>query len=144
MRRPKVPRTLLVIAFIFLVIGSIAWRAMPALTTEEQLSGNVLLATIPFVLLFVAILLTYIAIITMAVRAFNDLIKRKLYDNIMRVVIGGIMVGILGLFQPWEMRLYTLGFVVLLISTLVYILWSHVVPQHADYHQSEMVTATDG
>ncbi len=143
MRRPKVPKTLLIIALVFLVIGAIAWRAMPSIASEEQLASNVLMAAIPFVLIFVAILLTYIAIITMAVRAFNDLINHKLYDNIMRVVIGGIIVGILGLFQPWEMRLYTLGFVVLLFSTLIYILWSHVVPQHVDYQQGEMVAATD-
>ena len=47
-------------------------------------------------------------------------------------LIGGILLGILGMFQPWVFGLYKTGFFVLLFSTLGFILWSHVVPKSVD------------
>jgi hypothetical protein len=40
-----------------------------------------------------------------------------------------IFAGILGIFQQWVLALYTVGFIVLLISTLFFILWSHISPK---------------
>jgi hypothetical protein len=37
--------------------------------------------------------------------------------------------GVVGMFQPWLQILYKFGFLVLLVSTLAFILWSHIVPQ---------------
>ena len=45
------------------------------------------------------------------------------------LLIGGIVVGIVGMFQPFVQVFYTLGFVVLLISLLCFIAWSHIIPR---------------
>ena len=143
MRRPKIPKTLPIIAVIFLIIGAIAWRAWPSITTEEQLASNVLLAAIPFVLIFVGILLLYITLIVIAVRAMNDIIKAKTYNRIMWVIIAGILLGILGMFQPWAIQIYTIGFIVLLISLLSYILWSHIAPYQEPYVAEDQLITLD-
>lgn len=145
MRRPKIPKTLPIVAVVFIILGAITWRALPAITTEEQLASNVLLAAIPFVLIFVGILLLYIMLIVIAVRAMNDVIKDKTYNRIMSLVIAGILLGILGMFQPWGLKLYTLGFILLLISLLTYILWSHIAPYQEPYvaEDQDVVLGTD-
>jgi hypothetical protein len=43
------------------------------------------------------------------------------------------------MFQPWVFLAYRYGFLVLLISTLGFILWSHIVPR-----ESEVMSASEG
>lgn len=50
----------------------------------------------------------------------------KVVGTITRLCIAGIILGILGMIQPWVFELFRYGFYVLLISTLVYIVISHV------------------
>ena len=38
------------------------------------------------------------------------------------------VLGIIGMFQPWIFSAYKYGFLLLLFSTLAFILWSHVTP----------------
>jgi len=128
MRRPRLPRPLLLIALLLIVLGLIANRLVPILTTPQQRADNVLLAAIPFILIFVGILLLYITLIVVCARTFSHVIDPRLYNGVMRVIIAGIVLGILGMFQPWALALYTYGFVLLLVSLLLYILWSHIVP----------------
>lgn len=128
MRRPRVPLALPLIALILLVLGIVANAMLPSLTTPEQRADNVLLSAIPFILIFVGILLLYITLITLTATAFSDVMNPRLHQTVLRVIIAGILVGILGMFQPWALALYTYGFVLLLISTLLYILWSHIRP----------------
>jgi len=49
--------------------------------------------------------------------------------------MAGIVLGILGIFQPWVFALYGPSFVVLLVSTLFFILWSHVQPKRVVLHE---------
>jgi hypothetical protein len=128
MRRPRVPITLPLIALILLILGLVANALLPSLTTAEQRADNVLLAAIPFILVFVGILLFYITLITLTATAFSDMMNPRLHQAVLRLIIAGILGGILAMFQPWARMLYTWGFVVLLVSTLSYILWSHIRP----------------
>lgn len=128
MQRPRVPRTLPIIALVLIVLGLIANRLVPILTTPQQRANNVLIAAIPFILIFVGILLFYITLIVIAARTFSHRIDPRLYNGVMRVIIAGILLGIVGMFQPWTITFYTYGFVLLLVSLLLYILWSHIVP----------------
>ncbi|MDW8317245.1 MAG: hypothetical protein RMN53_05275 [Anaerolineae bacterium] len=128
MQRPRIPRTLPLIALVLIVLGLIATRLVPILTTPQQRADNVLISAVPFILIFVGILLFYITLIVIAARTFSYRIDPKLYNGVMRVIIAGILLGILGMFQPWTIALYTYGFVLLLVSLLLYILWSHIVP----------------
>jgi hypothetical protein len=44
----------------------------------------------------------------------------------------GILVGAVSMFQPLEIFGYEYGFILLLGSTLTYILWSHIMPRRVD------------
>jgi hypothetical protein len=61
---------------------------------------------------------------------YNNQIPYRTYRPIELIIIAGIIVGVVCLFQPWRMVSYEYGFLLLLISTLAFILWSHVVPQN--------------
>ena len=135
MRRPRAPIALPVIAALLIVFGFIASRVIPTMVTEQQLATNVLLSAIPFILIFVGILLFYITLIVLVASALNGLVAPRIYNAITSVIIAGILLGIFGMFQPWVMAFYTRGFSVLLISTLSYILWSHVTPAFEDVQE---------
>jgi hypothetical protein len=117
-------------ALIALVIGLIFPSLAQALFDEET-RGGVLLQSIPFVAFFIAVLLTFILIIVLVATRFNGKIPSRAYRPIELTIIAGILGGIFALFQPFTFSPYKYGFVMLLGSTLGFILWSHVVPKHA-------------
>lgn len=126
--RLRVPLALPVSIVVLLVLGFAAGPIIEARTTEEQLAQNVLLSAIPFILIFVAIILVYITLIVMAASVLDGNISRDVHRPIELGLIGGIVVGVTGMFQPWIFGLYRIGFLILLVSTLAYILWSHITP----------------
>jgi hypothetical protein len=114
---------------VMLVLGFAAEPFIKANATEQQLAQNVLLSAIPFILVFIAILLNFIMLIVVVARRLNGNISRRYYRPIEMTIIGGIALGIFGMFQPWVVVFFKLGFLLLLISTLGFILWSHVTPK---------------
>lgn len=135
MRRPHVPIALPAIAVVLIVLGFVASRVIPAVATPQQLATNVLLSAIPFILIFVGILLLYITLIVLVASSLNGVVSQRVYNIVTRVIIAGILLGIVGMFQPWVMAFYTRGFSLLLFSTLAYILWSHVTPAFEDVQE---------
>ena len=129
--RLRIPIGLPIAIVILLVLGFAAGPFIEARATPEQLAQNVLLSAIPFILIFVAIILGFITIITIVARLLNDNISGRYYRPIELTLIGGIILGIVGMFQPWVFGLFKVGFIVLLVSTLAFILWSHVTPKAA-------------
>jgi hypothetical protein len=127
--RPRLPVGLFIAIVVTLVLGLVAGPVIMALTTEKQRATNVLLSAIPFILIFVAILLTFISMISMSASVLNNNISSRLYRTIEGILIAGIVLGIVGMFQPWLMILYKFGFLILLVSTLGFIWWSHIKPQ---------------
>ena len=57
-----VPRGMPISAVILLVLGLIAMQVVPNIVTEEQMARNVLLAAIPFILIFAAIIIAYMSL----------------------------------------------------------------------------------
>ena len=53
---------------------------------------------------------------------------RKTYSRIERAIIGLMMIGMVGMFQPFWLDLYRYGFLLLFFSTLLFIVISHVTP----------------
>ena len=137
--RFRFPWGLIISAIVLLILGLIARPLIRSNATEEQLAQNVLLSAIPFILIFVSILLGFITIITVVARLLNDNINPQLYGIVERIIIAGIVLGVVGMFQPWKMEFYKYGFNVLLISTLSFILWSHVIPR-GEQRQEEVET----
>ena len=130
-----VPKGMPISAVILLVLGLIALQVMPNIVTEEQMARNVILAAIPFILIFASIIIAFMSLVWFAASKLSDNISEKTYRPIEYILIGGIVLGILLMFQPWVFELFRVGFFLLLISTILYILWSHVRPKGAD--QSE-------
>ena len=126
--RLRVPPGLLISIVVLLVLGFAAGPFIDARTTEEQLAQNVLLSAIPFIFIFLAIILAYIAVIVMAASLLDDNVSRDVHRWIEIGLIGGIVAGVIGMFQPWIFGLYRIGFLILFACTLGYILWSHITP----------------
>jgi len=55
--------------------------------------------------------------------------SKKTYSLVERVLIGLILLGIVGMFQPIAIDLYRYGFLLLLFSTLGFIVFSHMSPK---------------
>ena len=55
--------------------------------------------------------------------------SRKTYSWLDRVIIGLMLLGIVGMFQPFVLNLYRYGFLLLLFSTIGFIIISHVTPR---------------
>lgn len=141
--RPRIPVTLLIVIVILLVLGFIAGRYINTTVTEEQLADNIFIGAIPFVLIFAAIILGFIAIIYVAASMLNNNISRRTHRMIESILIGGIVLGVVGMFQPWIFEGYTYGFLLLLIATLGFILWSHITPQ-SEIQQEESLPGQVG
>ena len=127
--RFRIPYGLIISAIVSFVLGLAAGPLIRSWATEEQLARNVLLNAIPFILIFVSILLTFITLITVISRLLSNNIEARLYRIVETIIIAGIVLGVIGMFQPWHMIFYKYGFMVLLISTLSFILWSHIQPK---------------
>jgi len=140
--RLKIPVKLVIAIVIIFILGMIANPVVEASTTPEQLATNVILAAIPFILIFVSIILTFILIINIVASVLNHHIAPGIYKTIETVIISGILFGVFSLFQPWFFVLFKNGFMILLVSTLSFILWSHIVPrtlQRQEDLESEVV-----
>lgn len=134
-RRLHVPIGLPISVVVLLILGAVANPIIRSIFTEKQLSTNVILSAIPFVCIFAAIVLAFITLVAFVAGLLNHNIPSQVYRPIELTIIGGIVLGILGMFQPWSFMAYRVGFFVLLFSTLGFILWSHVIPkgvQHSD------------
>ncbi len=131
MKQLRVPIGLPVSAAALLVLGLVANFVIPAAATPEQLADNVLLNAIPFILVFVSIILTFITLIVAVASLLSHTISAQAYRRVEAVFIGGIVFGVVGMFQPWLFAWYQVGFLILLLSTLGFILWSHVTPRRA-------------
>ncbi len=127
--RPRVPVTLLIVIAVLLVLGFLAGQYINSTMTEEQLADNVFINAVPFVLIFVAIILTFIAFIVVVASMLDNNISSRIHRIIEQILIVGIVLGVVGMFQPWLFEGYKYGFVLLLISTLCFILWSHITPR---------------
>ncbi len=119
--------TAAVIVFLF-------GRIFPSLSKElfsEDTRDGVLVRAIPFVTVFISIILLYILLIFMVAIRFNGKIPYRTYRPLELTIIAGILIGIFCLFQPWQLIGYEYGFLLLLASTVGFIMWSHIVPQSA-------------
>lgn len=143
-RRPRLPIALPIIIVVLLVLGILAGPYLQSHYSPETLGKNVLLDAIPFILIFVAILLVYISVIIIVGSYLNNNISARSFRLVESILIAGIVVGVVGMFQPWLFKAYTYGFVILLVSTLSFILWSHVVPKSEKFQEEVSRTPVTG
>ena len=127
--RPRIPLGLPISVAILLILGSISGPLIRSNFTEKERAANVFLEAIPFILIFVAIILTFITLISLVASVLNDNIARQTHQMVERIIMFGIVGGVIGMFQPWWFLVYKYSFMFLLASTLSFILWSHIRPK---------------
>lgn len=123
--RPPIP--LLVVAVVLLAIGLAALQVIPALSAALQ--KNMFITAIPFLAIFISILLVYIGLIVTLSRWLNGWIPVKVYRPLFTLSVVGIVLGGLMMFQPWALVIYRIGFSVLLFSLLSFMVISHITPR---------------
>jgi hypothetical protein len=116
------------IAGVVLLVAGLLLQPVVAGLPEEVLVRNTIIAGIPFILIFVSIIIFFITAIWLLSSVLNDRVPMRVYRPIERVIIAGIVLGVIGMFQPWLHILYRLGFHLLLVSTISFIVWSHIRP----------------
>lgn len=134
-----IPFGVVIASIVFLVLGLLARPLISNLATPEQMAKNVLLNAIPFILIFISILLVYVTIIIIVGNLLNNKISVPIYKIIDYILIAGIVLGVLSMFQPWSLQVYKYGFMVLFFSVFGYIIWSHTTPKK----ESQSDEATD-
>lgn len=87
--------------------------------------------TAKFFTVFLTILSAFIVFIVFMARLLSGRISARLYTVIERILIAGILLGVVGMFQPWIMLGYRIGFQVVLASTLAFTVWGYVMPKSA-------------
>jgi hypothetical protein len=117
-------------AVIIVVLGQLFTPFSNVFLSEETRNG-VLVRSIPFVTVFIGILLLFILTIALVALRFNSKIPARSYSGVEYTIVLGIVIGVVCLFQPWSIVPYRYGFILLLGSTLGFILWSHVTPSSA-------------
>ena len=124
--RSVIPWKMLISAVVLLALYPAVQPVINALATREAVTSNVLLIAIPFLFIFVAIILGYMSVIVIVGKILANRVPEGIHKVIEYVFMAGIILGIIGMFQPWVFALFKISFLVLLASTLGFILWSHV------------------
>jgi hypothetical protein len=90
---------------------------------------------VSFFLTLVAIISGFICIIAFVSRLLSGRISERLFGILEKLLIAGILLGIVGMFQPWVQAFYPAGFLLLFAATWIFTLWGYVTPKSA--HSSE-------
>jgi hypothetical protein len=141
-KKGGVPKGMPIAAVILLVLGLIAIPIVDNVS-DEQLARNVIIAAIPFLLVFASILVAFMSLVWFASSKLSGNVSEKVYRPIEYSLIGGILAGIFFMFQPWFFPLFRIGFFLLLASTIGYILWSHVKPKEEAAVETGTVAAAE-
>ena len=137
----KAPRVMLYIAGILWIIALILSQVVPTLSPEFLMS-NVPIAGSPFILFFIGLVIAFIWFIIWFSAKMNGRIERKPYFLVEGIIIGGIVVGVLCMFQSFTIVLFQLGFLILLACMITFNVWSHVVPHSEEVNEEVKIEAT--
>lgn len=124
----KLPFRLLIIAAVLVVIAQITRPIIDSQPSDWKVT-YVLLTGLPFILEFIAIVLTFVFVIFLFAKWLNNRISARTYNLVERFILLCVLVGVIGMFQPWDIQGYNLGFHVLLFAMLAFNVWSHVTPK---------------
>ena len=126
----KPPFAIPVISILLVIFGILYGKyILVSIPVKEQIN-NVILTAVPFICYFVAILLVYIFLINLFSQILNHRISPKIYKPLNFLIIAGIIGGILMMLQPFTIILFKSSFMVVLISLLLFIFWSHIIPAY--------------
>jgi hypothetical protein len=127
-KKIRPPFVLLIIAVLLSLFGYLFGRFYLVTVPEKVRIDNVIIIAVPFICYFVAIILAYIFLINLVSQILNHKISPKIYKPLNFLFIAGIIGGILMMLQPFTIVLFKISFMVVLISLLFFMVWSHVTP----------------
>jgi hypothetical protein len=91
-----------------------------------------------FLTLFLAIMLAFVFFgIFLLTRLLNGRVPRRGYMAVEYLITAGILIGVVGLFQPWSIVVYKNGFYVLGVSLACFMIWAHISPKTRRHEQEE-------
>jgi len=127
-KKIKIPFVLPLVSIFLALAGWLYGKYYLVTIPEKTRINNVILIAVPFICYFVGILLIYIYLINVFSKILNHRISPKIYKPINFLIIAGILGGIFMMLQPFTIVLYKISFMVVLVSLLLFIFWSHVKP----------------
>ena len=111
---------------LFLILRAVLPRVLPGAAGQAAW----------FITGFLAILMGFIFFgIAFASRMLSGRISYRAFDLVEKINMAGMLLGMVGMFQPWVQAAYRIGFYVLFISFLAFNVWSHITPKSA--HSTE-------
>ena len=137
-QKRRVPIGLPITAVLLLLLGLFVAPAITNSFSEDQLNRNALLSGIGFLLVFISIVLFYIILIWWLALKLNGRVSSRIFRLVEYILIAGIVLGVVGMFQPWFFVAYRYGFYLLLVATLGFIAWSHITPASVEDEVAEM------
>jgi hypothetical protein len=114
-------------AIITFIVGFIFRSLIPSF--PETIRNAVIVQALPFIAFFASLLLLFIMSVALLGVRFHLIVPNRTHRAVEFTIIASILVGIVGLFQPWQISPYTYGLSLLLFSVLAFIVWSHVAPR---------------
>ncbi len=130
--KPSRKRLLLIllgVAIACWIVGAALGPIVEQTTTIQQRTDNALLGGLGFILIFVGIIILFIDVIILIATRLNHNVPPKIYTPILNVLIAGVVLGVIGMFQPFAFVFYQIGFGMLFVSLIGYMVWSHIVPK---------------
>jgi len=127
-KKVRPPYVLPVISILLVALGYLYGKFILVNIPEQTRIDNVIMIAVPFICYFVAIILIYIFVINVISQFLNHKISPKIYKPLNFVFIAGIIGGILMMLQPFTIVLFRISFMVVLVSLLFFMVWSHVIP----------------
>lgn len=136
-KKIRPPFILLIISVALVILGILYQNFVLTGIPEQTQIDNVILIAVPFICYFVAILLVYIFFINISGQLLSGRVPEKIYKVFNLILIVGIILGIILMLQPFTMVLFKISFMIVLISLLLFILWSHVTPVLSPMEEEE-------
>lgn len=136
-RKIKPPFVLLIASILLAVFGFLYGRFILPTIPEQTQIDNVIMIAVPFICYFVAILLVYIFVINLSSQILSYRVSVRVYKPVNFVIIAGIIGGILMMLQPFTIVLFRISFMVVLVSLLLFMIWSHITPAHVAEDEEE-------
>jgi hypothetical protein len=135
----RLPFRLLIIAAILVVIAEISRPIIDGQEAAWKVT-YVLVTGLPFILEFIAFILCFAFVIFLFAKWLNNRISPDAYKYVEWFILACVALGLIGMFQPWQIEFYNIGFHLLLFATLAFNVWTHVTPKRVK--REEEVTST--
>ncbi len=127
-KKVRPPYVLLIVSVLLTILGYLYGRFILINIPEQTRIDNVIVIAVPFICYFVAIILVYIFLINVISQILSHKISPKVYKPLNLLFIAGIIGGIILMLQPFTIVLFRISFMVVLVSLLFFMVWSHVTP----------------